>query len=57
MVSETNTKLMAVSRNQTFACPECDEQFPVTESTRDAVLQNGCPRCTAPVSAEHISEQ
>lgn len=47
---------MSKSSTNAFVCRECDGEIPVTAPTREAILQNGCPRCTASASSEDFDE-
>ncbi|KAB1198925.1 zinc ribbon domain-containing protein [Haloferax sp. CBA1150] len=38
-----------------FECPQCEEQFEVNDGMRDALLERGCPVCTASVSPTAFS--
>lgn len=38
-----------------FACPECGQQIEINAPMREAILSNGCPVCSASVSAEHFA--
>ena len=39
-----------------FACPDCGQGMAIDARTRAALLSNGCPICTAPVSPEHVAD-
>ncbi|MHC3439589.1 DUF7560 family zinc ribbon protein [Natrialbaceae archaeon A-gly3] len=38
-----------------FVCPECAQRIEVNASMREAILSNGCPVCSSPVTADHIA--
>lgn len=39
-----------------FTCPECLQEIEINEQMREAILENGCPVCTATVTREDIQE-
>ncbi|WP_396610691.1 FmdB family zinc ribbon protein [Haloferax sp. S1W] len=44
---------MADSRREyEFVCTECGQRFEVNASMRDALLERGCPVCTATVATD-----
>lgn len=42
---------MGASEDFIFVCPACGESMEVNASMRDALVENGCVVCGAPVSA------
>lgn len=40
------------SEESTFGCPECGQEITVDAAMQEAIVANGCPVCTAPVSSE-----
>jgi DNA-directed RNA polymerase subunit RPC12/RpoP len=38
-----------------YVCGDCDHQFVVDGRTREALMHNGCPTCTAAVQAESFA--
>lgn len=39
----------------TFVCPECGESLVVNDSMREALIEQGCVVCGAPLTAEAFS--
>lgn len=39
-----------------FVCPECSQTIVVNEEMHRAILNNGCPVCTAGVTATAFEE-
>ncbi|MCQ4332660.1 zinc ribbon domain-containing protein [Natronomonas sp. F2-12] len=37
-----------------FVCPVCEQEIEVNTSMREAILESGCPVCTAGVDAAHF---
>jgi len=38
-----------------FICPECDQRIRLNPPMREAILTNGCPICTATVTANNFA--
>ncbi|WP_247728772.1 DUF7560 family zinc ribbon protein [Halovivax limisalsi] len=34
---------------EAFTCPTCAASFPISESTKAALVDHGCPLCAGPV--------
>jgi len=41
---------MSAGEEYVFVCPKCDESMAVNASMREALVENGCVVCGAPVS-------
>lgn len=39
-----------------YVCQDCGQQIEVNGPMREAILQNGCPVCSASARTEHFSE-
>jgi len=37
-----------------FTCPECLQEIEINEQMREAILENGCPVCTASVTRDDV---
>jgi predicted nucleic acid-binding Zn ribbon protein len=37
-----------------FVCPACEQEIEINASMREAILESGCPVCTAGVGTEHF---
>ncbi|ELY45188.1 DUF7560 family zinc ribbon protein [Natronorubrum sulfidifaciens] len=37
-----------------FTCPDCCQDFTVTDPMREATLSSGCPVCGGPVASTHF---
>lgn len=42
---------MSANEDYVFVCPECEESMEVNALMRDALVENGCVVCGAPVSS------
>lgn len=40
-----------------FTCPDCLQRLEVTISVYEAILANGCPVCTSPVTDECVAAE
>ncbi|MBP1987022.1 DUF7560 family zinc ribbon protein [Halolamina salifodinae] len=38
-----------------FVCQDCGQQIEVNEPVQQAILENGCPVCSAPASPDDFS--
>jgi len=43
-------------REYEYVCQECGQQTDVNGPMREAILENGCPVCSAAARADHFSE-
>ncbi|ELZ04794.1 hypothetical protein C482_03331 [Natrialba chahannaoensis JCM 10990] len=41
---------MSTCEDYTFVCPECSQSITVNASMREALVENGCVICGAPVT-------
>lgn len=39
-----------------FDCPDCGQHIEVNDPMRDAILTNGCPICSAAVTADAFAD-
>lgn len=37
-----------------FRCPDCEQLIEINDPMREAILDNGCPVCSAAVDADHF---
>ncbi|WP_049981204.1 DUF7560 family zinc ribbon protein [Halolamina rubra] len=40
-----------------YVCQECGQQIEVNAPMREAILDNGCPVCSAPARADDFCDQ
>lgn len=45
---------MGTSADFVFSCPECGESMEVNESMKDALIENGCVICGAPITDDEF---
>jgi len=45
------------TREYLFRCSECLQEIEINDKVREAIIENGCPVCTATVSPDDIEER
>lgn len=52
LLDPTSDRLM---KEHEFVCQDCGQQIEVNEPVQQAILENGCPVCSAPASPDDFS--
>jgi transcription elongation factor Elf1 len=56
MANAARQRTQAQMSEQTFTCSECGQQISVNDAVRSAILDNGCPVCTASATEADFDE-